>query len=213
MMMENELHRLASFTGWPPDLVCPLGLARRGFWYDGKDDRVKCFSCKTEFRTEDDDDPQTRHRERVPNCEYLTNAACNIPLQFLDCCNSLSSDTATKERSHHGFTTTDNCGTVSNVHRSRTGECEQKHEQSSKLIELYRAACKRAQKNGLFANVSDDRRSFVGSGSGLSDGCNIINIGTTNNASELQARSMAPQIIAKEPTTESSAIPEIEQVV
>lgn len=215
MTMESELRRLASFAHCPSQgLVCSLGLARHGFWYDGKDDRVKCFSCKTEFKTEDD--PQSRHRETVPNCEYLINTACNVPLQFLDHCNPWSSDTTTKERSHGGLTATD--GTVSTAHRVGNDECEQKHEQSSQLIELYREACARAQKNGLFINVSDDTtsaeyNSFVGSGSSLSDRCNI-NVGTATSTSELQSRSPALQIITKEPTsTESSPIPEIEQVI
>ena len=47
-------------------------LARAGFVFTGRDDVVKCFSCKGNLKEwKQDDNPLESHQEFYPDCPYL----------------------------------------------------------------------------------------------------------------------------------------------
>ncbi|XP_043229691.1 baculoviral IAP repeat-containing protein 7-A-like [Amphibalanus amphitrite] len=65
--------RLGSFQGWP-DGACvrPEVLARAGFYYTGRDDRVRCFHCGvTVGQWEPGDDPWSEHARHSAGCYFV----------------------------------------------------------------------------------------------------------------------------------------------
>jgi E3 ubiquitin-protein ligase XIAP len=66
-------NRLASFKEWPKSMKQkPKALSDAGFFYCGKGDSVKCFSCGGGLRDwEEDDDPWEQHALHYENCHYL----------------------------------------------------------------------------------------------------------------------------------------------
>src|SRR6218665_664576 len=69
--MENELVRLASFSGWPDNLnISPIQLARYGFYYCGERNMVTCSKCGIHFDNSTSfDSVVERHRHQSPNCQ------------------------------------------------------------------------------------------------------------------------------------------------
>lgn len=68
-----ESERLKSFAGWPEYMKQkPKELAEAGFFYMGKDDQVKCFSCGGCLKDwEDIDEPWEQHTLYYAKCPYL----------------------------------------------------------------------------------------------------------------------------------------------
>jgi hypothetical protein len=69
--LENT--RLKSFYGWPKYMKQrPKKLAEAGFFYTGKGDQVKCFSCGGGLKDwEDDDIPWEQHALFYEKCAHL----------------------------------------------------------------------------------------------------------------------------------------------
>lgn len=72
-----DLYRLASFRTWKDNtlsIISPVVLAKVGFSYTGKDDRVKCESCNLEIDSwKSGMDPKQEHMERSPQCSFVLN--------------------------------------------------------------------------------------------------------------------------------------------
>lgn len=79
----EEMRRVASFSSWPgKNEVCPLTLARTGFYYSGSSYVVFCWCCGQQIDA-DVYGNNAKHRHRIvsPDCPCLTNAnAGNVPL-------------------------------------------------------------------------------------------------------------------------------------
>lgn len=72
----TEESRLATFDHrWPIGCpVRPFDLARAGFFYDGHDDSVQCFSCRVALRGwEVGDTAMGEHRRHSPYCMFVNN--------------------------------------------------------------------------------------------------------------------------------------------
>ncbi|XP_032075197.1 inhibitor of apoptosis protein-like [Thamnophis elegans] len=71
--MQNCIGRFRTFKTWPVTVpVHPQQLADAGFYYVGRNDDVKCFSCDGGLRCwETGDDPWVEHAKWFPSCEYL----------------------------------------------------------------------------------------------------------------------------------------------
>lgn len=66
-----EAGRSESFENWPHDGLCsPDNMAKAGFYFTGRSDLVKCFTCRVKLDDWDpeSDDPWTKHKELSPNC-------------------------------------------------------------------------------------------------------------------------------------------------
>ncbi|XP_035785707.1 death-associated inhibitor of apoptosis 1-like [Anopheles albimanus] len=72
-MYAIEADRLKSFEDWPTSMSQkPQQLSDAGFFYTGKSDRVKCFSCGGGLKDwEQGDDPWEQHGIWYSNCHYL----------------------------------------------------------------------------------------------------------------------------------------------
>ncbi|XP_074963276.1 E3 ubiquitin-protein ligase XIAP isoform X1 [Phalacrocorax aristotelis] len=72
----QEHYRLGTFVEFP--LGCPVSgsaLARAGFVYTGKGDKVKCFSCHTTIEGwAPGDSAVERHKKLSPNCKFITES-------------------------------------------------------------------------------------------------------------------------------------------
>uniref|UniRef100_A0AAG5DBL7 RING-type domain-containing protein n=1 Tax=Anopheles atroparvus TaxID=41427 RepID=A0AAG5DBL7_ANOAO len=68
-----EADRMKSYEDWPTSLKQkPKQLSDAGFFYTGKSDRVKCFSCGGGLKDwEQDDEPWQQHAIWYSNCHYL----------------------------------------------------------------------------------------------------------------------------------------------
>lgn len=68
-----EAKRLESYDDWPKFMKQkPKELSDAGFFYTGKSDRVKCFSCGGGLKDwEAEDEPWEQHAMWYSNCEYL----------------------------------------------------------------------------------------------------------------------------------------------
>lgn len=79
----EEMHRVASYSSWPGKAdVCPLTLARTGFYYSGSNYVVFCWCCQKDIDA-NVYGSNLRHRHRIvaPNCPYITNAdSGDVPL-------------------------------------------------------------------------------------------------------------------------------------
>lgn len=69
----NGFVRLCTFKNWPHSLFQnPFVMAEAGFYYTGKDDVAKCFSCQLELTDwECTDDPWSEHFRHNAECPYL----------------------------------------------------------------------------------------------------------------------------------------------
>ena len=65
--------RLITFNLWPPGLrQKPDELARSGFFYEGRSDQVRCFSCDGGLSSwEEEDSPAKEHAKWFPGCTFL----------------------------------------------------------------------------------------------------------------------------------------------
>lgn len=70
-MLESE--RVKSFIDWPVALKQkPAQLSDAGFFYEGKGDRVSCFSCGGGLKDwYPEDDPWEQHAMNYKDCQYL----------------------------------------------------------------------------------------------------------------------------------------------
>lgn len=72
-----DLYRLATFRLWKTNTqsnVSPALLAKVGFQYTGKGDKVRCDACGLEVDSwKTGMDPKQEHMERSPNCSFVLN--------------------------------------------------------------------------------------------------------------------------------------------
>lgn len=78
----KEIDRFNTFSNWPVDYIDKHLLAKVGFYYCGKEDRVKCFVCSVEiYKWERGDDPLDDHKKHSPLCKLINGyATMNIPI-------------------------------------------------------------------------------------------------------------------------------------
>ncbi len=71
--MKSELERLETFHNWPnSEAISPSDLARAGFYYTSRGDRVQCAFCKNFLRNwEAGDDAMIEHRRHFPRCPFV----------------------------------------------------------------------------------------------------------------------------------------------
>ncbi|XP_049297774.1 death-associated inhibitor of apoptosis 1 [Anopheles funestus] len=83
-----EADRLKTYEDWPTSLKQkPKQLSDAGFFYTGKSDRVKCFSCGGGLKDwEQDDEPWEQHAIWYSNCHYLQLMKGR---EFIQKCNEL----------------------------------------------------------------------------------------------------------------------------
>jgi len=69
----TEQSRLATFFSWPPGLSQrPKEMAKAGFYYVGRSDQVKCFSCNGGLESwQPEDDVLAEHKKWFPTCVFL----------------------------------------------------------------------------------------------------------------------------------------------
>ncbi|XP_068116810.1 baculoviral IAP repeat-containing protein 1e-like [Hyperolius riggenbachi] len=72
-IFKDENVRLESFKTWPPLANAePSGLVKAGFFYTGKSDAVRCYTCGvTVSQFEPGEDPLTEHEKHNPNCNFV----------------------------------------------------------------------------------------------------------------------------------------------
>ena len=74
LRMNYEKFRIESFYNWPAPYVSVPLLAKNGFYYSGKGDRVRCNFCKVEIHDWcSDDTPRNEHQKFSPNCPFNNN--------------------------------------------------------------------------------------------------------------------------------------------
>ena len=70
-----DLYRLASFRSWKENTQCiisPAVLAKVGFSYTGKGDKVRCEECSLEIDSwKPGMDPKQEHMDRRPQCSFV----------------------------------------------------------------------------------------------------------------------------------------------
>uniref|UniRef100_A0A182QR76 RING-type domain-containing protein n=1 Tax=Anopheles farauti TaxID=69004 RepID=A0A182QR76_9DIPT len=83
-----EADRLKTYEEWPTSMKQkPQQLSDAGFFYTGKSDRVKCFSCGGGLKDwEQDDEPWEQHAIWYSNCHYLQLMKGR---EFIQRCNAL----------------------------------------------------------------------------------------------------------------------------
>lgn len=66
-------NRLRTFNGeWKLDFITPSQMAKAGFYYLGKQDRVRCMFCSQEFDYwQRGDDPLVEHKRKAPQCPFF----------------------------------------------------------------------------------------------------------------------------------------------
>ncbi|KAL7678194.1 hypothetical protein ACOME3_004420 [Neoechinorhynchus agilis] len=75
VLMSSFEQRMLSFQRWPKSAKQNADvLSNGGFFYEGKDDAVRCFYCDVTLADwEHDDDPIIEHAKYSPNCDFLRN--------------------------------------------------------------------------------------------------------------------------------------------
>lgn len=82
----HEKGRLESFEGWPVDFISEIVLAKTGFYFLGKEDRVQCQFCKVILHewTKGDDEVH-EHIKWSPRCPLLTRQpTSNVAFENID---------------------------------------------------------------------------------------------------------------------------------
>lgn len=81
-----EKDRIISFDNWPLDFISEIVLAKTGFFYLGKDDRVQCQFCKVILCDwEKGDDEVREHIKWSPYCALLRRQyTSNVPLESIE---------------------------------------------------------------------------------------------------------------------------------
>ncbi len=71
--MKSEQERLETFTNWPnSEAISGSDLAKAGFYYSPRGNRVKCAFCKNVLRNwEAGDDAMIKHRRHFPRCPFV----------------------------------------------------------------------------------------------------------------------------------------------
>lgn len=66
-------NRLRTFNAdWKLDFITPSQMAKAGFYYLGKQDRVRCMYCSQEFDYwQRGDDPIVEHKRKAPQCQFF----------------------------------------------------------------------------------------------------------------------------------------------
>lgn len=73
LKMNFEKYRIESFYNWPVPYIDVKNLAKSGFYYTNKEDRVKCNFCDLEvYQWSAYDDPILEHLKWSPFCSFLT---------------------------------------------------------------------------------------------------------------------------------------------
>lgn len=84
-LYENRLRTFNS--GWPCTFITPHQMAKAGFFYTNKKDRVKCMFCSKELDLwEPNDDPVIEHKQASPRCPFF------IKSQAYDICGPFESN-------------------------------------------------------------------------------------------------------------------------
>ncbi|XP_073440139.1 baculoviral IAP repeat-containing protein 1 [Dendrobates tinctorius] len=93
---QEEEVRLSSFTNWPfYARIQPVQLASAGFYFTGRRDIVRCFSCAGCLgHWEENDDPWKEHAKWFPECNFLISK--KTPDEIKELINSY--------QGFHGFT-------------------------------------------------------------------------------------------------------------
>lgn len=80
---ENRL-RTYNDSEWKLKFISPSQMAKAGLYYMGKQDRVRCMFCSTEFDYwQPGDDPLVEHKRKSPLCPFLKESQGKIECQFL----------------------------------------------------------------------------------------------------------------------------------
>lgn len=77
----TEKERLKTFTNglWPVSFIKPEDLAKTGFYYTNRGDRVRCIYCNILIGEWDIDDiPEEEHRLHSPDCEFLNTGSRSV---------------------------------------------------------------------------------------------------------------------------------------
>lgn len=70
-MYDNRL-RTFNDSEWKLKYITPKQMAKAGLYYTGKQDRVRCMFCSTEFDYwRQGDDPLVEHKRKSPQCPFL----------------------------------------------------------------------------------------------------------------------------------------------
>ncbi len=71
--MKSEQERLETFANWPnSEAISPSDLAKAGFYYSSRGDKVQCAFCKNVLRNwEAGDDAMIEHRRHFPRCLFV----------------------------------------------------------------------------------------------------------------------------------------------
>ena len=82
LKMNFEKHRLESFVNWPLSWLKPKDLAKKGFYYTGLGDMVKCNYCGVKLQSwHATDTIEEEHRTFSPNCHLVQGIrVTNYPL-------------------------------------------------------------------------------------------------------------------------------------
>ncbi len=72
-VMKSEQERLETFKNWPNGAaISGSDLARAGFFYSSRGDRVQCAFCKNFLRNwEAGDDAMIEHKRHFPRCPFV----------------------------------------------------------------------------------------------------------------------------------------------
>lgn len=78
-------NRLKTFNdGWRLDFLTPSQMAKAGFYYMGKQDRVKCMFCSHEFDYWcRGDDPVAEHKRKAPQCQFFNENKGNLNMLYI----------------------------------------------------------------------------------------------------------------------------------
>ncbi|XP_060073076.1 baculoviral IAP repeat-containing protein 2-like [Ylistrum balloti] len=125
-LMTNEYLRLCTFHNYPAfKRVSCLLLARAGFYYNGNQDEVTCYSCnKSISGWTNASNPYLVHKEYSPNCNHMRSMFDISPAASRSSatgmvCNSMSTQAATAAAAASNSATTAN--TSSTERKSDTG--------------------------------------------------------------------------------------------
>lgn len=147
-----EADRLKSYEDWPTSLKQkPQTLSDAGFFYTGKSDRVKCFSCGGGLKDwEQDDEPWEQHAIWYNNCHYLQ--LMKGP-EFIRKCNAL------KEAAAAADVTGNYAGSSSSSQPSTSGISSA----SSSIMSTSPASSSRLSSPSPIADVDDETTLRCGS--------------------------------------------------
>lgn len=85
-LMDTHYRRYATFRDWPSQMSDPVIISRAGFYYEGHDTSVKCFSCHCVVHNASEKDIWQNHLKANRHCAFLAkkmnrqyiNEACKM---------------------------------------------------------------------------------------------------------------------------------------